>query len=315
VDVVVTGSAGFIGAALVQALRDRWDRVRGLDLRDADIVADVGVPGPWQDRLAGAEVVVHTAAMVGMPSDARRFWVVNTLGTRHVLDAALRAGVRRFVLLSSVTVFGNDFPDQVTEEHPVRPTGVAYPDSKVAAEHAVLDTHVRTGIETVVVRPADVYGPGSRPWTVLPVQMIASRRVAVPTTGIHSPLYVDDVVAGIVAAATAPGASGHIVTLSTGVGVRVGEFFDRYAAMLGRRRVPRLPRPVLLAAAAGQSAVAGRVGRSVELSPAAVRYLADRRGTYCAAKAQRLLGWSARVDLDEGMHRTQAWLRARGMLG
>ena len=311
--VLVTGSAGFIGGALIDALRTQGHEAIGLDFAGADITADISTPGAWQ-RLPGVDAVIHTAAMVGMPSQTEQFWRVNTLGTRHVLDAARDAGARRFVLLSSVTVFGNDFPDGVTEDYPTRPTGVPYADTKIAAEHLCLDEFIRSGIETTIVRPGDVYGPGSRPWTLLPVQMIKSRRVAVPTTGIHSPVYVSDVVAGILAAATTPDAAGQIVTLSGGVGVPTGEYFDHYARMLGRRSVPRLPRSVMLAAAGAQAGLATGLRRTIELSPAAVRYLADRRGTYSIAKAEHLLGWRPQVSLDEGMQRTREWLEGQGLV-
>lgn len=312
--VVVSGSAGFIGSAVVAALREQGHTVRGIDHAGADITADIGSPGPWQ-QLGAVDVVIHTAAMVGMPSQTEAFWRINTLGTRHVLDAAISSGARRFVLLSSVTVFGNDFPADVTEEHPTRPTGVPYADTKIAAEHLCLDSHIRSDIEVTVIRPGDVYGPRSRPWTILPVQMIKSRRVAVPQTGIHSPVYVDDVVAGIIAASASPAAAGQIITLSGGVGVPTGEYFDRYARMLGRRAVPRLPRSVMIAAAGAQSRAANAFGRQIELSPAAVRYLADRRGTYSIAKARGVLGWEPQVDLDEGMARTRTWLAQQGWLG
>lgn len=312
-NVVVTGASGFIGSALVTALRDQGHQVRGLDVAGTDIVADIAHRGPWMD-LGDVDVVVHTAAMVGMPSQTEAFWRVNTLGTRHALDAARDSGAGRFVLLSSVTVFGNDFPDGVTEAYPTRPTGVPYADTKIAAEHLCLDEHIRSGIEVTIVRPGDVYGPRSRPWTLLPLQMIKSRRVAVPTTGIHSPVYVDDVVAGIIGAATAPRAAGEIITLSGGVGVPTGEYFDHYARLLGRRSVPRLPRAVMLGAAGAQAGIANRLGRTIELSPGAVRYLADRRGTYSIAKAQDLLGWRPEVGLDEGMARTAQWLRAEGLI-
>lgn len=309
-DVIVTGSNGFLGSAVTAALRARGDHVRGLDLRGADIEADIGVEGPWQDQIRG-EVVIHTAAAVGMPSDASHFWRINTLGTRHVLDAAIRNGVRRFVLFSSVTVFGNDFPDQVSEDYPTQATGVPYADSKIAAEHLCL---ARDGIEVVILRPGDVYGPGSRPWTLLPLEMIRSRRVAAPRTGIHSPVYVDDIVAGVVSAAAEPAAARQIITLSGGVGVPTGEYFDHYARMLGRRSVPRLPRGVMIAGAAAQSAAANRLGRTIELSPAAVRYLADRKGTYSIAKAAEVLAWHPQVGLPEGMARTREWLSGQGLL-
>jgi nucleoside-diphosphate-sugar epimerase len=314
VKILVTGSNGFIGSALVAALVQLGDQVVGLDVSGADLNADVAEPGRWQRELGGVDAVIHTAAMVGMPSSTEHFWRVNTLGTWNVLDAAAQAGATRFVLLSSVTVFGNDFPDRVTEDYPTRPTGVPYADTKIAAEHLCLDAHLRSRIDVRIVRPGDVYGPGSRPWTLLPIQMIKGRRVAVPTTGLHSPVYVTDVVRGIIAALDSDAAGGQIVTLSGGAGIPTGEYFDHYARMLGRRSVPRAPRSVMLAAAAAQAGVANRLGRTIELSPAAVRYLTDRRGTYSIDKAADLLDWRPEVALDAGLELTRAWLISNGLI-
>ena len=71
----------------------------------------------------------------------------------------------------------------------------------------------------------------------------------------------------------------------------------------------------MIAAAGAQAAAATRLGRTIELSPAAVRYLADRRGTYSIAKAAELLDWRPKVGLDDGMARTREWLAEQGLLG
>jgi nucleoside-diphosphate-sugar epimerase len=294
---LVTGAGGFIGRALVAALeRDGWT-VRGIDVADGDI----GRPGAWQQACVGVDVVLHTAALVGMPAPRRphRFWQVNTLGTSHVLAAARAAGVRRVVLLSSVVTFGWHFPDDVGEEFPVRPTGVPYVDTKIAAEQVALAAHARGDTQVVVVRPGDVYGPGSI-WVDQPVRLLAARAFVVPSTGVFSPVFVDDVVAGVVAAATAEQAPGQVITLSGGVGVPAADYFDRVGALVGRS-VPRAPVPVLLALGAAAGAGAGMLGRAVSLSPDAVRYVGLRRGTYAVRRADALLGWRPRVDLDEGM--------------
>lgn len=318
--VCITGASGFIGRRLAERWRESGAEVVGVD-RAADpehgvVAGDISQPGQWQRAAEGCDIVVHTAALVGMPSDTSSFWAVNVRGTRLALEAARDAGARRFLHLSSVVTFGLVFPDRVDERWPVAPVGVAYVDTKIASEQVVLQAHSAGEIEVTIVRPGDVYGPASRPWTVMPVELIASRRLALPAhgRGIHSPVYVDDLVEGIITAAGADAAAGQVITLSGGVGVEIKEFFDHYARMLGRRSVPTVPTRVALAVAAAQETVARLRGTSTEVTRAGIRYLALRRGTYGITKARELLDWTPKVGLEEGMSRTEAWLREQGLL-
>jgi nucleoside-diphosphate-sugar epimerase len=184
-------------------------------------------------------------------------------------------------------------------------------ETKIAAEQHVLQAHAEGRIAVTVVRPGDVYGPGSGAWAVLPVKLIRARRFTLPRggRGIFSPVYVDDLVAGIHAAATSEAAAGQVLTLSGGVGVPNREFFGRYADELGMRLLT-VPLPVAVAGAA----VLQRLGGDPDLNPRAVRFM-DRRGTYSIAKAERLLGWRPQVPVTDGLDRTVAWLRAEGLLG
>lgn len=316
--VLITGAAGFIGRALAARLREGGAEVRGVDLRAdaaAGIVAgDTARPGAWQRAAEGCELVVHAAAMLALRGDARRFWEVNVLGTRHALDAAVRGGARRFVHLSSVTAFGYEFPDGVDERHPVRTTGSPYVDTKVASEQVVLQAHAAGELACTVVRPADVYGPGSWPWTVLPVQLLRARRLALPARGrgVFSPVYVDDLVAGVLLAAAAPDAAGQVITVGGAGGVATREFFGRYAALLGMR-LPTVPTALALPGSWLAWQLARVLGGDQNVNPDSVRYL-SRTGTYSIERARRLLGYEPGVGLDEGFERTAAWLRAEGLV-
>jgi nucleoside-diphosphate-sugar epimerase len=284
----------------------RADAARGV------VAGDVSRPGPWQDHAAGCEVVVHTAALVSFRSGLEPYWRANVAGTRHVLDAAVAGGARRFVHLSSVVAFGFDFPDGVDERHPVRTNGVPYVDTKVASEQVVLQAHAEGEIDCTVVRPGDVYGPRSRPWTVVPVEEIRARRLILPAMGrgVFSPAYVDNLVDGIVLAATREEGAGRVFTLTDGVGIESRHFFGHYARLLGRRGVPVAPTPLVRTLAGAISTVS----RQSDVTPAVADYL-SRRGTYSIDRARKLLGYEPAVDLDEGMARTEAWLRAEGLLG
>ncbi len=313
--VCITGALGFVGRRLAERHRaDGW-RVTGVDVRAdpaLDVVAgDLAAPGDWRRCFEGVDLVIHTAALVGMGDDEPASWRVNCLGTRHVLDAAAHAGVRRLVHLSSIVAFGFDYPDGVDERYPLRPNGVPYVDTKIASEQTVLQAHAAGEVACTIVRPGDVYGPGSHFWTVSPLRAIAAGRLVLPAMGDGhlSPVYIDDLVAGIVLAATAPDAAGQVFTLTGGETVTTSSFFGRYARMLGKTSVPVAPTPLVLALAA----TVGRVLGEGDVTPAGVRYIA-RRGGYSIAKARERLGYRPAVDLDDGMHRVETWARATGLV-
>lgn len=316
--VFVTGALGFIGQALSERYRAQGAQVVGMDVRPDPglgvVAGDVSRPGDWQRHAEGCDLLVHTAAIVSMRNQPETVWRANALGTRHAVDAAVRAGARRFLHLSSVTVFSFEFPDGVTERHPVRPNGVPYVDSKVASEQVVLAAHASGELPCTVMRPGDVYGPGSRPWTILPVEEIARRRFLLPAMGrgTFSPAYVDNVVDGIVLAAASDEAAGQVFNVSDGHGVTTGQFFGHYGRMLGRR-VAVAPTRVARVLAGGVSAAARARGKETEINASGVDYLA-RTGTYSIAKARTVLGYEPAVGLDEGMRRTEAWLRESGRL-
>ena len=209
--VFVTGATGFIGKALAARYRaDGWE-VAGVDLAAdpaAGVVAgDVAERGSWQDAAAGADLVIHTAAFVGMRATGlEEVWRANVVGTRNAVEAAERAGAR-LVHFSSVTVFGADFEDGVDETAPVRITGLPYADTKIASEQLVLQAHLEGRVRATVVRPGDVYGPGSRAWALVPYELLRKRRFVLPAggRGIFSPVYIDDLVEGVVRAARRAG--------------------------------------------------------------------------------------------------------------
>ncbi|GAA0432973.1 putative oxidoreductase [Actinoplanes capillaceus] len=318
--VFITGANGFIARALATRLRARGDTVTGVDLRPdeaAGVVAgDIGEEGAWQDAATGADLVIHTAAVVSNAVGLDGQWRVNVAGTRHALDAAVRAGASRFVQFSSIRAFSDlGFPDGVGEDHPVRTDGNPYVDTKIAGEQVALQAHAEGRIAVTVVRPGDVYGPGSRPWTVLPVELIRTNRFLLPAGGhgIFSPVYIDDLVDGVLLAAGKPEGAGQVFTLTGGTGVPCREFFAHYYRMLGKRGPIVAPTPLAVAVATVMGTAIRLVSGPTEVNATSMRYFA-RTGTYSIEKAQRLLGYQPRVDLTEGMARTGRWLRDQGLV-
>jgi nucleoside-diphosphate-sugar epimerase len=290
--IAVTGASGFIGAAVCKRLRADGDEVAGIDVAgDPDRRADVAEPSSTVAALAGADAVVHAAAIVSERGRMRDFVRVNVRGTRNVLDAA---GPRRTVVIASVAGWGYEFRRHLDEDSPPRPCGLPYVDTKGAAETLAL----RRG--ATVIRPGDVYGPGSGPWVVRPLEMMRAGRFFLPSPGdgVMTLVFVDDLVDAVVRALREPRAAGRAYTVWDGEPVPAREYFER----LGDRPVRTLPAPVLRAAA-----------RAMGVGPAAVTFV-TRRAAYPNERARAELGWRPSTTLDEGMARTREWARAAGLL-
>ena len=315
----ITGANGFIGAAVADRCRAAGIEVRGVDIGGESKVgieqADITEPGAWQRKAEGCDLVVHTAAVVGMYSSPAGYWETNVRATRLVLDAAVAGGAKRFLHLSSIVVYGFDFEGEVDERSPVRPNGVHYVDTKVASEQVVLAAHASGEIPCTIVRPGDVYGPRSRPWTVEPVRLLKSGSLALPAKGrgMHSPVYVDDLVDGILLAAAAPEAEGRIFILTGPEHTTIGEFVRHYCRMLGIDSPRSVPTPLARSGARVIDALARMRRQRNEITPAAIDYF-NRRGTYSIARAREVLGYEPRHDLATGMAKTEEWLRSEGLL-
>lgn len=317
--VFVTGALGFIGWAVADRYRAAGAEVRGVDVR-ADpaggvVAGDIAEPGLWQEHATGCDLVVHTAWVVSNVAGASHAWDVNVRGTRHVLDAAAAGGATRFVHFSSAAVYGHVRPDPVDERRPVRPTGATYGDTKIAAEQVVLQAHAAREVMATILRPGDVYGPGSRPWTVLPIEMLHRHQVLLPARGrgTFNPVFVDDLVDAVLLAASAEDGAGQVFNVTAGTAVDTREFFGHYARMLAIAPAPVAPTSVAMVVAELLGRASRALGRPSEASAATVRMLAGQ-GAVSIEKARRVLGYEPRVGLVEGMRRTEAWLRAEGML-
>jgi nucleoside-diphosphate-sugar epimerase len=317
--VFITGALGFVGRALVERYRTLGAETLGLDiLADPElgiVAGDISQPESWKSQLKGCDLVIHTAAIVTNNVSHEEAWRVNVLGTRRVLEVAQQAGVQRFLHLSSLAAMRFITEDQADERAPILPTGNPYVDTKIAGEHAALAAHACGELDCTIVRPADIYGPGSRPWTVIPVQMIKKGLFLLPAhgKGLFRPIYLDDLVNGVALAAEKDEGAGQIFILGGERAVVCEEFFGHYYRMLGKG----VPRTMSTSAAVAVAEI-GRLiftllGKQTELGRGAMEMLA-KKTTVSNAKAHRLLGWQEEVSLDEGMRRTEIWLREQGLL-
>jgi UDP-glucose 4-epimerase len=251
---LITGGAGFLGSHLANELFKQGHLVRVLDdLSSGDPAAldsrifvsrgDVrNVPHLWS-LLQGIDVVFHLAARVSVPASVlypREYNDVNVGGTVSLLEACRDVGtVKRVVLASSATVYGDQPVQPVSEEMAPHPA-VPYAVSKLAAEQYLFAIGHQSGFETVALRIFNAYGPGQPiPPAHAPVvpqfaqQILGRGSVLVNGDGTQTRdfVYVDDAVEALIAAATAPNASGQTINVGSGEETSINDLIAQIAAI------------------------------------------------------------------------------------
>jgi nucleoside-diphosphate-sugar epimerase len=303
---LVTGAAGFIGSHLCERLLRDGHTVRGLDafipfypravketylapfrnhaaftFWPLDLRTDA-----LADALQGVDVVFHLAAMAGLPrswTDFTLYESCNVVGTQRLLEAAQTASLRRFVHVSTSSVYGRfSSGDESLPVRPVSPYGV----TKLAGENLCQAYAAEFGLPLVVLRYFSVYGPRQRPdmgYYRFIHALLRSESITVYGDGLQARgnTYVDDCVAATVAAIEAP--VGETYNVGGGETANVWEILQKLEKILDcRAQIRREP---------------ARPG--------------DQRFTFAdTAKLQRHFGWQPRVSLDTGLARQVAWQRS-----
>ncbi|MGH3773055.1 MAG: NAD-dependent epimerase/dehydratase family protein [Pseudonocardiaceae bacterium] len=258
----VTGGSGFVGGTLIRRLvADGWS-VRALARSDG-AAAKVATAGATPvrsrledlprlaDQLRACDVTFHSAACTAEWDRPEVFEQVNVGGTTAVLEACRRAGVRRFVHVSTEAVLMAGQPlVNVNEDAPLRPDSkVPYCATKARAEQVVIDANGKGGLETVIVRPRLIWGRGDT--TILPPLMAAIRSGRFRWVGngrqLTATTHVDNVVEGLVRAAVSEH-SGRVWFVTDGEPVPFREFITDLVATQGGT-VPDKSVPVPLARA------------------------------------------------------------------
>jgi nucleoside-diphosphate-sugar epimerase len=323
----ITGATGFIGGHLArrlilsegaQVVALVRDPSKAGELRDLGVElvhGDITEPDGWRGAVKGCRVVYHSAAWVSESGPVEQVWATNVDGTQNVVDAAVAAGVERFIHVSTCGVYGSKQAFDIDESTPVQRSGNRYKDSKIAAEEAVFRACREHGLPVVAARASQVYGPGSYQFTIRPVEVIKSGKMILIDGGrfLCKPVYIDNLIDGLILCAQVEAAIGEAINLTDGYTVPWREFFGAYGRMLGVESFPSLTYPVAWLAALAFEIQGKLKGRKASFTRGAVNSLRSSN-SFNNQKARHLLGWEPKVDLEEGMRRTQAWLEQEGYL-
>ena len=317
-DVLVTGAGGFIGRHLVRELLESTDRVRVLVRREPPqewiqnprvdvVIGDLGNPDIVDEAVRGVKAVYHLgAAMSGSTHDFQRGTEV---GTRNVVESILRHNSPRLIYVSSLSVLHASLArknDVITEDWPLEPHPEQrgnYTLFKLRAEQIVTGAVKNRGLEAIIIRPGQVFGPGSDVLTPAVARRAGNKLVVLGNGSVPLPLvYVSDVVDALISAGRSGPFDGtvlHIVDNSTTLDQNgLLKFLGGANSKLGK--VVHVPRLVVNGAAVAAQLVFGMMRRRAPLNLYRVRSALSHLEFDCS-RAARVLDWRPAVGIEAGL--------------
>lgn len=317
---LVTGGAGFLGQKLAKALVEAGHEVRLLvrtprqtgELSVSYVMGDLQDEGSLRRACEGMDWVIHTAGIISYnPAKADLMYQTNVVGTRAIAEAALAAGVKRFLHVSSTAAIGvNEDPLQPMTEDTVfnaRSLGLAYFDTKYDAERELLKV-VEKGLDAVIVNPGSLLGPGdTRRYEKGYAGLIYKYKPPVLFQGGINFVDVNDVVKGILLALE-KGRKGERYILG-GENLSFGDLIVRVNNILGRPS-PKISVPKgMMGVLAKGLRVLNAFGVDLHFTPELVRQVSTWYLYVSSAKAERELGYKPH-RIDHALSATIDWLKA-----
>ena len=325
-NILVTGAGGFIGYQLCHYLAQAGYAVTGIDLRypaDVEQAPFVAERGDFRDeglmkiRLEGSDAVFHLAsAHLSIRQDEREYWDINVHSLPRLLHQSRRAGVRKFIHVSSVGVYGNlaDWP--ADEQAICRPQSI-YGETKLAGEAAVRQFCEKTGLPAVILRPAWVYGPTCPRFQKLYRTLKKGKFVFVGSgSNLRHPLYIADMLQALELAMIRDGADGELLIVGGEQALPTRTIVDSICETMKIAK-PRFRIPYSLGKMLALTVES--TSRLIHIEPPVSRRTLeffDTNNAFDITKAKRLLGFAPRYSFEEGVRECGlAWGMGHGAWG
>lgn len=296
--IAITGAGGFLGKHLARALAERNDEPLLLVRSQSEDGLPYGLRQlelDFTDRQAidavldheGPDIIFHLAGTRGVGAGEHTWSTcvdLNVTSTVHLLESAQRNNVSRVVIIGSADEYGNQ-PGPLSEDLPLAPVS-PYAVSKALATQIAQHIHSREACPVIILRPFTIFGPEQ------PSKMFVRDAIDCAVNGLpfrmtggtqrRDLLYVDDAISAMLAAATAPGIEGKLINIGSGKSYALRDVASRVWELVCPDS------PLMIGALEGTAGQLHDTWADISL-------------------AERLLGWSPRIELDEGLKRMIAW--------
>ena len=330
VNVLVTGGNGLLGRHLLPELQARGGNVRVLALAEEDTswlkeqnvevyVGDVRDPSTLKSPMRGVDTVFHLAGMIGLWRSLDDYHSVNVQGTENIALAALEAGVRRMVHVSSWTVYGMGLREPAREDAPHRPFAEPYGVTKARSEKVIRRLVSSRGLPAVIVRPDTFFGPGDRlHYTRLADRLKAGKGLVIGSGSNTLPfVYVSDAARGLILASQAREAKGQAYNIASDHPFTQEQMLDAIAEAVGAP-APRLHVPFHLmygGAAFVEMMSSVLIPTRQPLVTRLGVLVFGANNPHSIEKAQLELGYQPTVPIAEGIKMTAAWYSGQPVEG
>ncbi|MEW6535481.1 MAG: NAD-dependent epimerase/dehydratase family protein [Candidatus Auribacterota bacterium] len=323
---LVTGATGMVGGHVAETLRAQYATVRCLVRKNSDtaFLESIGVEFCYGDvtdtaavdaAVKGADVVFHCAAMVSDWASREEMERVNVGGTQNIIDACLKYGVQRMVMVSSLAVLGMGKQINANETAPYVYTGDNYNYTKIESEKRVLAAIREKKLPGVIVRPPYIYGPRDRQLLPRVVQFLKEKKFKFIGGGANpiSLVYVKNLVDVMMRAAESEKAVGQVYHVTDGTDISRKEFITELAQKLGyevpTQSVPEGVAKMLCPVLEWVNKVTGSKEPPL-LNKFKMKFMVTYL-TFDISKAKNELGYNPAYTYKQGLEETVAWFKSQ----
>lgn len=324
--VLVTGSTGFTGKRLTEILLQKGYNVRVI-IRDKSrfkipgnnrlevVIGDLKNTIDVDIAVKDVQLIFHVAALYRTAgAEPQEYWDTHVKATENLLNSAHRNGVKKFIHTSTVGIHGHIENPPADENYRFKP-GDIYQLTKLEGEKKAKEFHDKTGLPLVIIRPSAIYGPGDM--RLLKLFKIASKKYSIILGSgeiFYHMVYVDDLAEGFILAAESDINNGETFIIGGDGYVTLNQLLELISRILGKQskkiHLPAAPFQIL-------GSLCEKVCIPLGINPPIYRRRVDfftKSRAFDISKAKKMLGYSPKVSLEEGIKRTAEWYSSKGLI-
>lgn len=310
---LVTGAGGYIGDSLVRRLVSENHSVLGLihksipknpEKKIRYIKGDITDKNTLKNIVKDIDVIFHCAALIQDYGPQKKFYQINLEGTKNLVLACKSVNIKRFIFLGHIGYESFNYKNN-------------YSETKIQAEQYLLNKYKMEKFPAIIIRPGNVYGPGATTWVLKPLKSIQKKRIALidQGKGIFLHTYIDNLIDALVNTIQMPGIIGETIDVTDGDNsVTWGKYLNDLSTIFSGSPIKK-NLSIKSALTIGKLMIILNRIFKIEpwITPTAVNIFTNKE-KISINKAKKLLGYTPKVEYNEGIERVKRWLKSENYI-